>query len=108
MEETNTIIDQGTTQPTTNFNVKEPLPNAGGILAMGIISIVFAGLIGVILGIISISMGGTALRNVAAQPDRYTESSIKNVKAGRTCGIVGLCISGLALLIIFAAVIANA
>lgn len=108
MEETNTIIDQGTVQQSTAFNVKEPLPNAGGILAMGIISIVFAGMIGIILGIISISLGGTALRNVAANPEKYTQASIKNARAGRTCGIIGLCISGLVLLIILAAVIANA
>lgn len=48
MEETNTIHDQGSIQQSTNFSVKEPLPNAGGILAMGIMSIVFAGLVGLI------------------------------------------------------------
>lgn len=108
MEDSNTIIEQGTIQQPTAVNIKEPLPNAGGILAMGIISIVFAGMIGIILGIISVSMGGTALRNVAANPEKYTEGSIKNARAGRTCGIVGLCISGLVLLIIILAVVANA
>lgn len=84
------------------------LPNAGGILAMGIISIVFAGLVGLILSIISLSLSGKAIRTYEANSSAYTESSYKNVKAGKVCAIIGLSISGLALLIILVAVAANA
>lgn len=34
-----------------------------------------------------------------ASPESYSESSYKNMKAGRVCAIIGTCLSGLYLLI---------
>lgn len=79
------------------------LPGAGGILAMGIISIpFFGGLIGLILAIITLTKSGKALSLYREYPQQYTESSYKKVKAGRTCAIVSLSLLGAAILIILA------
>ena len=77
-----------------------PLSNSGGILAMGIISIVSfccvaAGLVGVTLGILALVLGNKALKEYALSPEKYTMQSYKNVKSGRICGIIGLSIGGL-------------
>jgi uncharacterized membrane protein YjgN (DUF898 family) len=82
-----------------------PVPNSGGILAMGIMSIVFAGSVGIILGIISLALSGTALRLYVENPHKYTESSYKNAKAGKVCAIIGVCLAGF-ILLIFALVLA--
>ena len=82
------------------YQQQEDLPNAGGILALGILSILFAGILGIILSIIALSMAGTARNRYEAQPDRYTESSWSRVKAGKVCAIIGLCLLGLVLLLV--------
>lgn len=93
----------------TNYNApKENVPNAGGVLTMGIISIVFAGIIGLILSIISLSLASKSRQMYFDNPERYNESSFKQLNAGRVCAIIGISISGLALLIILMAVAANA
>ena len=81
MSETHDLIDRIETPSNT---APIALPNAGGILAMGILSIIFVGLIGVILGIISVSMGGKALAEYKMNPSKYTVASYKNANAGRT------------------------
>jgi hypothetical protein len=40
-------------------------------------------------------------------PDRYDEASFRQVKSGRTCAIVGLSLSGFALIIVLIIVGAN-
>lgn len=80
------------------FTPQQPLPNAGGILAMGIISIAVCwcyGIFGIALGIISLILGNKAIKLYKENPSQYSESSYKNVNAGRICGIIGLCLSGL-------------
>lgn len=106
MSETNEVLDTNTTAPTTSVQ-KETLPNAGGILTMGILSIVFAGLIGMILAIISLSLSGKAIAEYKNNPEKYTESSFKNVKAGKVCSIVGLSLLGLVILILIFVAIAG-
>lgn len=82
-------------------------PNSTGVLVLGILSIIFAGLIGLILGIIALNMAGSARAAVAAEPARYTKSSVSNLNAGRVCGIIGVSISGLVLLIVIIAIAAS-
>jgi hypothetical protein len=82
---------------------KADLIGAGGVLATGIISIpFFAGLIGLILAIVTLSRAKQALRVYNESPNSYTESSFKKVRAGKVCAIVSLSLSGLALLIFLA------
>lgn len=86
---------------TGGFSAKqEGLPGAGGVLALGILSIVFAGLIGLILGIIGINNAKRAISQYEAQPDRYSESSLSQVKGGRICAIIGTSLSAFALLVL--------
>lgn len=108
MSESNETIDQDTVTVQATNTAKQKLPNSGGILTMGILSIVFAGLIGMILGIISLNLSGKAIAEYKRNPDMYEESSYKNVKAGKVCAIIGLSLLGLAILIIlFVALLAG-
>jgi hypothetical protein len=97
--------NQGTTNnaqpimsPPSSGNMNQILPNSTGILVMGILSIVFCwcwGIIGITLGIISLSLACKSMKLYAEHPELYSEGSLKNTKAGKTCAIIGLCISGL-------------
>jgi hypothetical protein len=100
MEENQGITPQN--QQATN-NPQQSLPNATGALVLGILSIVFCfcyGLVGIILGIIGLVMANKALKLYMASPEAFSESSYKNVKAGRICSIVGLCLSSLYIIVI--------
>ena len=73
-----------------------PVPNATAVLVLGILSIVFCwcyGVPGLILGIIAMVLSGKAKRLYEADPSVYSLGSYKNMKAGRTCAIIGLCLS---------------
>jgi hypothetical protein len=93
-------------QNTTNqefYQEKPPLPNHAGILAMGIISIVLCwcyGVIGLILGIIALSLAAKAEKEYKVNPTAYSASSYSNMKAGRICAIIGTVLSGLFLVYI--------
>jgi M penetrans paralogue family 26 len=76
---------------------QQALPNATAVLVLGICSIVVCG----ICGIIGLVMGNTALRLYKANPSAYTEASLSNVKAGRICSIIGICLMGIALICMF-------
>ena len=78
-------------------NWNEPqvaLPNAGAILALGIISIVGCcctyGLVGIICAIIAIVMAKSASDLYASDPQRYTQKSYQNVNTGKICAWIGL------------------
>lgn len=85
----------------------EKLPSSGGILTLGILSIVFAGLVGLVLGIIGTSMSKKSLQLYKDNPSKYMATSFSHVKAGRVCGIIGICLSSLALFIVILIAIAN-
>lgn len=91
----NTTIEQKSVQ-------KKVLPNATAILVLGICSLALCwcyGIVGLTLGIIALVLSNKAKALYNDNPELYTESSFKNMKAGRTCGIIGLCIGGAYLLI---------
>ena len=78
--------------------MQQALPNSTAVLVLGIISIVGCfcyGIIGLILGIIALVLAGKANALYAQNPTAYTEASFKNLKAGKICAIVGLCLSAL-------------
>jgi hypothetical protein len=81
-------------ETTTKRTFQTSLPNSGGILAMGIISIASFcccwGLIGVVLGIIAIIMSSRAEKAYRLDSELYTEASYKNMQAGRVTAIIGL------------------
>lgn len=74
------------------------LPNSNTILILGILSLVFCWLhilsiIGIILSIVTLSLANKETSLFYLQPHNFTLSSLNNVKAGRTCAIIGLIIS---------------
>lgn len=91
------------------FGMQTDAPGATTSQICGIIGIIlFFNVIGIILNIIAIVNGAKAMAEFNNYPGRYTESSFRKAKAGRTCGIVGLCFFGGLILIIIVAVAANA
>lgn len=82
--------------PYLNQNIfgggqQQPLDNATVILVLGICSIAVCGL-GPILGIITLILARGARKQYDSNPAAYLASSYSNVKAGKICGIIGLCI----------------
>lgn len=76
------------------------LPYSTASLVLGILSIVLSccSFVGVVLGIIALVQAKKATDEWYSNQKLYTESSFKNANAGKICAIIGLCISGLALL----------
>lgn len=77
---------------------QQQIPNSTAVLVLGIISIVGCfcyGLVGLILGIIALVLAGKANNLYQQNPGIYSDASLKNLKAGRICAIVGTCLSAL-------------
>ena len=83
---------------------REELPNSTLILILGISSIVGCcfsyGLLGLICAVIALVLAKSANQLYRSDPERYTESSYKNMTTGKTCAIVSLVLS--IVLIVFA------
>lgn len=79
-----------------NFNnsgIQQNLPNATGVLVLGILSIILCwcyGVVGIILGVIALILAGSAKKAYNMNPSLYTPNSFNNVKIGRICAIIGL------------------
>ena len=85
------------------YYVQPPLPNSVGVLVLGILSIVFCwgyGVVGIVLGIIALSLAGKANTLLNQNPGIYSPASINNMKAGKICAIIGLVLSALFLIYI--------
>ena len=84
------------------------LPNSSLILAFGIASIVGCccsnGILGIIFSIVALVMAKSAEDLYLAYPEKYTESSNKNVNAGKICAWVGLIPSILLIILLAIAV----
>lgn len=85
-------------------NKQQDLPNSTTILVLGILSLIFCwcyGIIGLILGIVTVSMASSQRKLYLESPSVYTESSFRNINSGRVCGIIAICISAFILVIWF-------
>lgn len=88
---------------TSAVPLQQVVPNSTTILVLGILSIVFCwcyGIIGLTLGIISLALSGKAKEIYMQNPATYTTTSFNNLKAGKICAIIGVCLSGLYILFI--------
>lgn len=95
------IIDQD--QPNRGFFGQQPTPNSTAVLVLGILSIVMCwcyGVASIIMGIVALVLAGSGERAYRANPEAYTLSSYKNLKAGKICAIIGLCLTGVAVVCI--------
>ncbi len=92
-----TPIDNGNNF-NQNFGGQKPLPNSVGVLVLGICSIVLCwcyGILAIILGIVSLVLASGAQKLYDENPNLYTLASYKNMKAGKVCAIIGLCLGTL-------------
>lgn len=84
-----------------NFQMQHALPNATAVLILGILSIATCccyGVIGLIFGIVALVLANKDRAIYLANPALYTESSFKNLNAGRVCAVIGLTLAGLVIL----------
>jgi hypothetical protein len=89
--------------PYIEPKVQEDVPNATAVLVLGIISLASFwcyGIVGIVLGIIGLAISSSSHKAIKLEPQRYTQSSIKNLNAGRIMSIIGLSVGGLFILII--------
>lgn len=80
---------------------QQNLPNSTAVLVLGIISIVGCfcyGLVGLITGIVALVLAKKDRARYNVNPNMFTESSYKNLNAGRVCAIIGTIISSLCIL----------
>jgi len=73
-----------------------PLPNGTAALVLGIISIpgcICYGIPGLICGIIALVLSNKDMKLYKLNPAAYTTGSLSNLKAGKVCAIIGLCLS---------------
>ena len=71
------------------------LPNATAVLVLGILSIVVC----FICGIVALVISNKDMALYRANPELYTASSYNNIKAGRTCAIIGIALQVLGLIV---------
>ncbi|MFF5383621.1 CCC motif membrane protein [Pedobacter suwonensis] len=89
---------------------QQNLPNATAALVLGIIAIpacCFYGIFGLIFGVIAWILGAGDMKKYQFNPGLYTESSYKNAKAGKICGMIATILSAL-FIVIFILIIAGA
>lgn len=87
------------TKANSYTGIKLNIPNSGGILSLGILSILSlcccGGFLAPILSIIALIMTSKAMKAYNQNPDYYTISSLNNIKAGKITAIIGLVFAGL-------------
>jgi len=89
---------------------QQNLPNATAALVLGIIAIpacCFYGIFGLVFGVIAWILGAGDMKKYQLNPGLYTESSYKNAKAGKICGMIATILSAL-FIVIFILIIAGA
>ncbi len=77
-----------------------PLPNSTAVLVLGILSIATCwcfGIIGLAMGVIALIMSNKASKEYNEHYGQYSESSYKNMQAGKICAIIGVCLSAIIL-----------
>ena len=99
------------TQNSGNYYNNQPLnslPNATAVLVLGIVSIPTCfcyGVVGLACGIIALVLAKGDLLRLNAEPEKYSEGSAKNLRAGKICAIVGVSLSALYVLFVLIAII---
>jgi hypothetical protein len=77
------------------------MKNSVAVLVLGIISIVTCfcyGVVGLIIGIVALSISKSEWAMYKANPGQFHKGDVSNMKAGRVCGTIGVCLGGLYLL----------
>lgn len=77
---------------------QEELPNHTAILILGILSIVTCccyGVVGMVLGGVALYLASSSNNLYLVNPEKYTAGSLKNLKTGKLCAIIGMALSAL-------------
>jgi hypothetical protein len=82
------MSDQNRDYLTNPHNSAAQLPNATATLVLGILSIVIC----FICGIIALVISNKDVSMYRANPELYSEASYNNIRAGRICSIIGICL----------------
>ena len=71
---------------------QQDVPNSTLILVLGILAIPGCCCygIGLVFGIIALVLANSSIKQFNLNPSAYSISSLKNIKAGKVCGIIGL------------------
>ncbi|MDD3686266.1 MAG: CCC motif membrane protein [Bacteroidales bacterium] len=101
----NTHNNSNTSSRTNAYSgIRLHIPNSGGILSLGILSILSicccGGFVAPILSIIALVMASSSMKVYNQNPDYYTLTSLNNLKAGKITAIIGLVLAGFFLLYI--------
>lgn len=86
-----------------HFFLQQSLPNSTAVLVLGILSIFgccFYGIPGLVLSIIALVLAKSDAELYRQNPERFTQSSYNNLKAGRICASVTISMLAVALLFI--------
>jgi hypothetical protein len=81
----------------------QELPNSTAVLVLGIISIIGCwcwGIPGLVCGIIALVLASKGENLYNENPSLYKPVTYSNLKAGKICAIIGVCLSGLFLFLV--------
>jgi hypothetical protein len=101
--ETNTAKPLNTNFDQNFSNGTQNVPNSVAVLVLGIVSICFCwcyGVISLITSIIALVLASSGEKEYQANPGKYTLASYKNLRAGRICAIIGLCLVGVGIILV--------
>ncbi|MCX3266929.1 CCC motif membrane protein [Pedobacter agri] len=87
---------------------QQNLPNSTVALVLGILALpacCFYGVFGLIFGIVAWVLGAGDVKKYQLNPTMYTESSYKNAKAGKICGMIATILSALTILFFVLAIV---
>jgi hypothetical protein len=79
------------------------VPNSTAVLVLGIVSLlgwICYGIVGIICAIIALVLAKKGTEEYNTNPAMYSPNSYNNLKAGRVCAIIGLCLGILYIVVI--------
>lgn len=94
------------TEKIIDADNRKKLKESNLILTLGILSIVFFTIIGILAAVATLIKASTQIREYNSAPHRYTLKSYKRVKAGKILAITGLLIK-VVLIFVIATIQAN-
>ncbi len=100
-----------TTESTQQVSIPNELPNSTAVLVLGIISITTCwcwGAPGLACGIVALVLASKGEKQYNNEPNLYKPGSYSNLKAGKICAIIGICLSGITFLSVFVKLIFGA
>lgn len=83
-----------------NLIQQKDLPNSSTVLALGIISIIFSGVIGFTCAVIALHTYNEDEIKYNYSPSQFSKTSWENLTAGKICAYIGLGLSSLVLMLL--------